>query len=302
MPGKMSKDTSRNVYNVALRQAPAVIRFTQKANRSKNLTRFGRSRGWAFLSGFWALLAVLIISATLFCPKPAMAETPGIAARGGLVMPGADLLGAVNRTANETKMSVDLQMAKTAAKPTIVLFGDSLIAGYGLPKDDGFAPNLAGALEKAGHPARVINSGVSGDTTAAGLARLDWALADQPDLVVLELGANDALRGVEPSETRENLEEIITKLQARNIAVLLVGMMAPPNMGKEYGAEFNAIFPDLARKYDVPLYPFFLDGIAAQPALNQGDGMHPNAKGVDIIVKRIMPSVIDALPAGAQAS
>ncbi|OKH87600.1 hypothetical protein LF95_12565 [Thalassospira sp. TSL5-1] len=180
--------------------------------------------------------------------------------------------------------------------PTIVLFGDSLIAGYGLPEQDGFAPNLAASLKKAGVSARVINSGVSGDTTAAGLARLDWAMVDKPDLVVLELGANDALRGVEPAQTRKNLEQIIQKLQAQKTAILLVGMMAPPNMGKEYGQEFNAIYPDLAQKYDLPLYPFFLDGVAANPSLNQQDGMHPNAKGVDVIVEKITPAILDALP------
>ncbi|OSQ40968.1 hypothetical protein TMES_02340 [Thalassospira mesophila] len=180
-------------------------------------------------------------------------------------------------------------------KPTIVLFGDSLIAGYGLPQQDGFAPKLAAALKNAGLDANVINSGVSGDTTAAGLARLDWAMVDKPDLVVLELGANDALRGVDPAQTRSNLGKIIEKLQAGKIRILLVGMMAPPNMGKEYGAEFNSIYPDLAKKHQIPLYPFFLDGVVADPALNQGDGMHPNARGVDIIVGKIAPAVQDAL-------
>ncbi len=182
------------------------------------------------------------------------------------------------------------------SEPTIVLFGDSLIAGYGLPEQDGFAPNLAASLKKAGVKARVINSGVSGDTTAAGLARLDWAMVDKPDLVVLELGANDALRGVEPAQTRKNLEQIIQKLQAQKTAILLVGMMAPPNMGKEYGQEFNAIYPDLAQKYDLPLYPFFLEGVAANPGLNQQDGMHPNAKGVDVIVEKITPVILQAIP------
>lgn len=179
--------------------------------------------------------------------------------------------------------------------PTIVLFGDSLIAGYGLPDQDGFALNLAQSLKNAGLDAKVINSGVSGDTTAAGLARLDWALVDKPDLVVLELGANDALRGVDPAQTRNNLEQIIEKLQADHTRILLVGMMAPPNMGKEYGVEFNSIYPDLAQKFQLPLYPFFLDGVAANPELNQGDGMHPNARGVDVIVKNITPAVIAAL-------
>jgi acyl-CoA thioesterase-1 len=180
-------------------------------------------------------------------------------------------------------------------KPIIVLFGDSLIAGYGLPEQDGFAPNLAESLKNAGMDANVINSGVSGDTTAAGLARLDWAMVDKPDLVVLELGANDALRGVDPAQTRSNLEKIIEKLQTTQTRILLVGMIAPPNMGKEYGAEFNSIYADLAQKYQLPLYPFFLEGVAADPGLNQGDGMHPNAKGVEIIVQKITPVVLSAL-------
>ena len=178
---------------------------------------------------------------------------------------------------------------------TIVLFGDSLMAGYGLAHDDGFAPKLQSALKQAGHDVRVINSSVSGDTSAAGLARLDWALVDKPDAVLLELGANDALRGVEPAQTRDNLAQIIEKLRAQDVDVLLAGMMAPPNMGKAYGDEFNSIYPDLAGRYEVDFYPFFLDGVAAEPDLNQDDGMHPNADGVAVIVERILPDVINLL-------
>ncbi|WP_288349124.1 arylesterase [uncultured Thalassospira sp.] len=178
---------------------------------------------------------------------------------------------------------------------TIVLFGDSLMAGYGLAHDDGFAPKLQSALKQAGHDVRVINSSVSGDTSAAGLARLDWALVDKPDAVLLELGANDALRGVEPAQTRDNLAKIIEKLRAQDVDVLLAGMMAPPNMGKAYGDEFNSIYPDLAGRYEVDFYPFFLDGVAAEPDLNQDDGMHPNADGVAVIVERILPDVINLL-------
>lgn len=178
---------------------------------------------------------------------------------------------------------------------TLVLFGDSLMAGYGLSHENGFAPKLEAALEDAGYAVEVINSSISGDTTAAGLARLDWALVEKPDAVLLELGANDALRGLEPSQTRDNLAKIIEKLRAMDVSVLLAGMMAPPNMGKAYGAEFNSIYPDLSGRYQIDFYPFFLDGVAAEPTLNQDDGMHPNADGVEVIVKRILPDVIDLL-------
>lgn len=178
---------------------------------------------------------------------------------------------------------------------TLVLFGDSLMAGYGLSHEEGFAPKLQAALKDAGYDVQVVNSSVSGDTTAAGLARLDWALVDKPDAVLLELGANDALRGIEPSQTRENLAQIIENLRAKDVKVLLAGMMAPPNMGKTYGAEFNSIYSDLSGRYQIDLYPFFLDGVAAEPDLNQDDGMHPNADGVEVIVKRILPDVIDLL-------
>lgn len=181
------------------------------------------------------------------------------------------------------------------ATKTLVLFGDSLMAGYGLAHENGFAPKLEAALKDAGHDVDVVNSSVSGDTTAAGLARLDWALVDKPDAVLLELGANDALRGMEPSQTRENLAEILEKLRGMDVDVLLAGMMAPPNMGTAYGNEFNSIYPDLASRYQVDLYPFFLEGVAAEPSLNQDDGMHPNAEGVDVIVKSILPDVINLL-------
>jgi acyl-CoA thioesterase-1 len=186
-------------------------------------------------------------------------------------------------------------VAADAAQRTIVAFGDSLTAGYGLPPADGFATRLGAALTAAGVGARVINAGVSGDTTAGGLARVDWLLADKPDLVIVELGANDALRGFDPGETRRNLNAIIERIQSAGARVLLAGMRAPPNLGREYAEEFNRIFPDLAKRHKVPLYPFFLDGVAAVPQLNQADGIHPNAKGVAVIVERIMPKLLRAL-------
>jgi len=182
------------------------------------------------------------------------------------------------------------------AKPIKLLaLGDSLVAGYGLPEDDGFVPNLEAALRDRGFDVAVINGGVSGDTTAGGLARLSWSLADDPDAVLIELGANDGLRGLDPATTKENLAQIIERFQTEGIDILLAGMMAPPNFGPGYTREFNAIYPDLAERYDIPLYPFFLDGVAAEPSLNQGDGIHPNAQGVDVIVDRITPAVAELL-------
>lgn len=177
-----------------------------------------------------------------------------------------------------------------AAEPVRLLaLGDSLTAGYGLAPEEGFVSRLEAALREKGHDVEVIDGGVSGDTTAGGLSRLDWALADDPDLVLVELGANDGLRGIDPASTRENLDAILARLKERGLPVLLAGMYAPPNLGPDFGRRFNAIYPELAAKHDVPLYPFFLDGVAAQPALNQPDGIHPNAEGVDIVVERILP-------------
>lgn len=174
----------------------------------------------------------------------------------------------------------------------ILAFGDSLTAGYGLRESDSFPARLQTALAAKGIAAQVINGGVSGDTSAGGLARLDWALADHPDIVIVELGANDGLRGLDPARTQENLDGILKRLAAEKRAVLLAGMRAPPNMGADYGDSFRGIYPALAAKYGVRLYPFFLDGVAADPALNQADGIHPTAAGVDIIVARILPDVL----------
>jgi acyl-CoA thioesterase-1 len=180
-----------------------------------------------------------------------------------------------------------------AAEPARILaLGDSLTAGYGLAAADGFVAQLQRALDESGLAATVIDGGVSGDTTAGGLARLDWALADQPDAVILELGANDGLRGLDPAATRANLDAMLSRLGAADTPVLLAGMLAPPNLGAEYGAEFNRIYPELAAQHGVALYPFFLDGVAADAALNQGDGIHPNAAGVRRIVERMLPDVI----------
>jgi len=175
--------------------------------------------------------------------------------------------------------------------PVILDFGDSLTAGYGLAPDQAFPPRLQAALQRRGIETRVVNAGVSGDTTAGGLARLDWALADKPDLVILALGANDALRGIDPAAVRGNLDKMIRRIETTGAKVLLVGMLAPPNWGEEYKTEFDRIFPDLARTYGVPLYPFFLEGVAMKPELNQPDGLHPNERGVAVLVDRIAPFV-----------
>ena len=183
----------------------------------------------------------------------------------------------------------------------IVALGDSLTAGYGLDADSSFPVVLEAELRERGHDVEVSNAGVSGDTTRGGLERLDWAVPDGTDAVILELGANDALRGIEPGATRANLESIVERLVERDIPVLLAGMQAPPNLGEEYAAEFNAIYPDLAERYDVQLYPFFLEGVAAERELNQSDGMHPNQAGVEEIVARMIEPV-EALIAAAAAA
>lgn len=183
------------------------------------------------------------------------------------------------------------------AEQTILALGDSLTAGYGLSKADSFPAKLQAALNAVGRDVRVVNGGVSGDTSKGGLSRVDWLFADKPDVLLIELGANDGLRGLPPEDTEKNLAAIIEKGIAADATVLLTGMLAPPNLGRDYGAAFNAVFPRLAERYDVAFYPFFLDGVVAEPTLNLGDGMHPNPAGVDVIVERILPSVLDALDA-----
>lgn len=178
---------------------------------------------------------------------------------------------------------------------TIAVLGDSLAAGYGLPTDRAFPARLEAALKAQGRQVKVVNAGVSGDTSAGGKARLDWTLADKPDLIILELGANDALRGLAPEQTEANLDAMLIRIKQANIRVLLAGMLAPPNWGREYGDAFKAVYPRLAEKHGVPLYAFFLDGVAAEPALNQADGIHPNAQGVEVIVARIAASVLKAM-------
>ena len=191
--------------------------------------------------------------------------------------------------------------AATPHAPLVLAFGDSLTAGYQLPLADGFTAQLERALRGKGIAATVHNAGVSGDTSTGGRARLAWVLGGlhaQPDLVILELGANDMLRGVDPAAVRVNLDAMLADLRARHIPVLLAGMRAAPNLGAPYVRRFDAIYPELASKYRVPLYPFFLDGVTLHPDLQLPDRLHPTARGVAVMVRGILPAVVRALPHG----
>jgi acyl-CoA thioesterase I len=195
-----------------------------------------------------------------------------------------------------------LARAAPAGQPVkIVVLGDSISAGHGLPADDALPAKLAAALKAKGETVTVANAGVSGDTASGGLGRLDWSVPASTDAVIVELGANDALRGIDPNLTKKALDAILTKLGERHISVLLAGMKAPRNMGADYARQFDAIYPALASTHSVVFYPFILDGVAADPKLNQGDGIHPNAAGVDVIVAHILPQV-EKLIANARAA
>ncbi|MFI0842724.1 arylesterase [Mesorhizobium sp. IMUNJ 23232] len=195
-------------------------------------------------------------------------------------------------------MASALGFAPSQAGPRkIVGFGDSLMAGYMLDAGKGFTDRLQAALKARGHDVVISNAGVSGDTTSGGLSRLDWSVPDGTDIVILELGANDMLRGVTPDITRKNLDEMLSRLKQRNIAVLLAGMRAAPNLGADYQAAFDAIYPDLAAKYGLALYPFFLDGVAGNRDLQLEDGMHPNPAGVDRMVENFLPTMEKVLAA-----
>ncbi|MBX5163628.1 MULTISPECIES: arylesterase [unclassified Rhizobium] len=198
-----------------------------------------------------------------------------------------------------TVIAVSLVFAVAADARTINLvgFGDSLMAGYQLPPGDGFPEKLQAALKAKGLDVAVANAGVSGDTTSGGLARIDWSIPDGTDGVILELGANDALRGIPPEESEKNLDQMIARLKDRGIAVLLAGIMAPPNMGADYAARFNPIYQRLSEKHGLPLYAFFLDGVALDPGLKLEDGMHPNTRGVEIMVGKMEPAVTNFVEA-----
>ncbi len=176
-------------------------------------------------------------------------------------------------------------------RPRIVAFGDSLTAGLGVAQEDAYPAQLQRRLEEAGYRYRVINAGVSGDTTAGGVRRVDWVLNSKPSIVILELGANDGLRGIDPAQTRANLDTIIQRLQAAGVTVILAGMKLPPNYGKDYTARFAAIYPELAAQYRIPLMPFFLEGVAAREGLNQADGIHPTEAGYRVIVDNMFTTL-----------
>ena len=199
------------------------------------------------------------------------------------------------------KVAAAVAIMQTASTATandmcrIAVLGDSLTTAYGLAIEEGFPAQLERRLQDEGYDCAVLDAGVGGDTTAGGLARLDWTLADRPSHMIVELGGNDGLRALPPEQMEENLDAIVGRLQAEDVPVLLAGMRAPPNLGRSYGEAFEAVFPRVAERNDVPLYPFFLDGVAGDPALNQGDGIHPTAKGVAVIVERILPAVTEWL-------
>ncbi len=191
-----------------------------------------------------------------------------------------------------TAVPVFAQSPSAQANPIrMVVLGDSLSAGLGLPAVAAFPAQLQKSLRNKGIDVDITNAGVSGDTASGGRDRLAWSVPKGTDAVIVELGANDALRGIDPRITRRALSDIVSRLKARGIAVMLCGMLAPPNYGSDYAARFNAIYPDLAKSFGVPLYPFFLAGVAANAKLNQADGIHPTAKGVEIIVKGVLPTV-----------
>jgi acyl-CoA thioesterase I len=225
----------------------------------------------AAVEGQLSVFVHMLVLGLLFLTIPAMELVVAPSARG------------------QTQMA---QGANQAAKPIkMVVLGDSLSAGLGLAGSEAFPARLQKALQDKGIAVDMTNAGVSGDTSSGGRDRLDWSVPEGTEAVILELGANDALRGIDPAVTRSALSEILTRLKARKIAVLLCGMLAPPNYGSDYAARFNAIYPELAKSFAVPLYPFFLQGVATDAKLNQADGMHPTAAGVDVVVKNILPSV-----------
>ncbi len=189
-----------------------------------------------------------------------------------------------------------VQGVKAEGKPLVlVAYGDSLVHGYGLPAGQTLPERLEAALKEEGWNVKVQNAGNSGDTSAAGLARLDWTLAEPPDALLLALGANDGLRGLEPGQTEENLRAIIEELRRRSVPVQLAGMMAPRNLGPDYASDFDPIYPRLAEEYELVLTPFLLDGVALVPELNQDDGIHPNAHGVEIVVENLLPGARELL-------
>jgi acyl-CoA thioesterase-1 len=218
------------------------------------------------------------------------------------------MAGQMVRSLGLLKLALGLAITQGASVATandvcrIAVLGDSLTTAYGLAVEEGFPAQLQRRLRDAGYDCAVLDAGAGGDTTAGGLARLEWTLGDRPSHVIVELGANDGLRALPPAQMEQNLDAIVGRLQADDVPVLLAGMRAPPNLGRNYGDAFEAVFPRVAERHDVPLYPFFLDGVAGHPELNQGDGIHPTAAGIAVIVERILPTVKEWLNQADAAS
>src|SRR5215469_11749815 len=244
------------------------------------------------LRRYGALSLVFNAAARLVAPYP-HPNPPPLAGEGdggaGVCNPLPRKRGRVGAGALLLLLTMLAPMPASAKVPEILAFGDSLTAGLGLPASEAFPARLQARLKDEGIDVKIVNGGVSGDTTTDGLARLDWALADKPDVVILALGANDMLRGINPKIVRANLDQMIAKIQSSGAKILLLGMQSTTNWGAEYEHAFDNIYPELAKAHDVPLYPFFLDGVAMNPALNQPDGMHPNERGVAIMVDHIAP-------------
>ncbi len=211
-------------------------------------------------------------------------------------------LAAVLKLASAVALGTTTPAAAASDACRIVVLGDSLTSAYGLDVAQGFPAELQRQLDAAGYRCTVLDAGVAGDTSAGGRARLDWVLGDRPSHAIVELGGNDALRALPPEELERNLDAIVTRLQDRGVSVLLAGMLAPPNLGEDYGRAFAAVYARVAAEHDVPLYRFFLDGVAGHPELTQPDGIHPTAEGIALIVRRILPTVEAWLDRGRQAA
>ena len=252
---------------------------------SKQFRRFFKPSSW---------LGVTIALACLGVVSCGPGEDQGLPASDSPVISGGRSSTSDSPPASPT-LSREKERVSKFERPRIVAFGDSLTAGAGVSPDDSYPAQLQERLDEAGYDYRVINAGVSGDTTAGGLRRLNWVLKSRPDIVILELGANDGLRGHRIDETYANLEQIIQRLQSERITILLAGMMVPPNYGVDYTTRFFAMYEQLAKKFDVPLMPFFLKDVAARRELNQADGLHPTGEGYRIIVDNLLGVLVPLL-------
>ena len=260
-----------------------------------------RFRFWTFSGrGSWLLIAMAIACLCLTGCGPG--EDQGITPSDSPVISGGRSANGDRLSESRTIPREKIAQVASLERPRIVAFGDSLTAGLGVSPDDSYPAQLQERLDQAGYHYRVINAGVSGDTTAGGLRRLDWVLKSRPDIVILELGANDGLRGHPLDETYANLEQIVRRLQSQEVTILLTGMKIPPNYGLDYTSQFAAMYERLAEKFDVPLMPFFLEDVAARRALNQADGLHPTGEGYRIVVNNLLPLLVPLLDTGEDAN